>query len=142
MKAVWTLSVGAMVAALGLAVPASAQMSLADMLGGGGPEGKELEALIEAAQEHPLGSEENPVRVYMPYGQRAYLSRLRCEDGEAPEYSRIGSFAVGPFGRIVDGYEVVCEGSEPAKTTIVLDMYHEGYEETEAVPGYTIAEPG
>lgn len=104
----------------------------------GGPEGAELEAMIEKAQEHPLGSQQNPVRADMPVGQRAYLNRLRCSDGNAPAYRRVGNFGVGVFGRIIDGYEVVCEGAEPEESMIFLDMYHPGHEETEAVSGFTI----
>lgn len=140
MKARIAITCPLVVAAIGMAMPLSAQMTLADILGGDGKQGTLLETLIEAAREYPLGSEENPVRADMPKGQRAYLNRLRCENGKAPSYSRVGSLGVGPFGRIVDGYEVICKGSAPAKTTIVMDMYHKGYAETEAVPGFTIEE--
>jgi len=127
-------------AALGLlaSVPATAQGSLMDLFGGDAPKGKELEALVDEAQKHPLGSEENPVRADMPRGQRAYLNRLRCDDGKSPSYGRVGSMGVGIYGQIVDGYEVICEGSEPAKTMVIMDMYHPGHVEKEPVPGFTI----
>ena len=40
-------------------------------------------ALVAAAEAHPLGSLENPVRVGGPDGERAYLARLRCTNGSA-----------------------------------------------------------
>lgn len=86
----------------------------------------------------PLGAKTNPVRCESPRGERAYLSRLRCPDGERPTFARIGSFGPGPYGNIIDGYMVKCEGREEA--TVFMDMYHEGYVEKEAVPGFTIVE--
>ena len=53
--------------------------------------GSALDRRIAAAERHPLGSRENPVRAQMPAGQRAYLQRLRCSDGRAPTFGRIGS---------------------------------------------------
>jgi len=86
-----------------------------------------------------LGTETNPVRCDDPKGERQYLSRLRCPDGKRPEFSRIGSFGVGPYGNILDGYRVKCEGRD--EVTVFMDMYHEGYVEKEAVPGFTIIDP-
>lgn len=97
-------------------------------------------ALTEAAK-HPLGTEKNPVRADMPEGQRAYLSRLRCEDGNAPTYRRVGNLGAGVFGSIVDSYDVRCPGSEPAQTYIVMDMYFSGYVETHPVAGFKIGSP-
>jgi hypothetical protein len=85
-----------------------------------------------------LGSQTNPVRCDDPKGERQYLSRLRCPDGKRPEFSRIGSFGVGPYGNILDGYRVKCAEREDA--TVYMDMYHEGYVEKEAVPGFTIVD--
>jgi hypothetical protein len=100
-------------------------------------EGKEKD---ESAQKisGPLGTKTNPVRCEDPKGERQYLSRLRCSNGKRPKYSRIGSFGVGPYGNILDGYEVKCEGGD--EVTIFMDMYHEGYVEKEAVPGFTIVD--
>ncbi len=86
----------------------------------------------------PLGSETNPVRCEGPRGERAYLSRLRCSDGKRPAYSRIGSFGVGPYGNILDGYRVKCEDAEEVR--VFMDMYHDGHAEREAVPGFTITD--
>jgi len=85
-----------------------------------------------------LGTKTNPVRCDDPKGERQYLNRLRCSNGKRPEYSRIGSFGVGPYGNILDGYRVKCESVDEA--TIFMDMYHEEYIEKEAVPGFTIVD--
>ena len=109
------------------------------MAGQSAMEGAELDKALEEASRYPLGSKQNPVRASRPEGQRAYLSRLRCADLSRPEYRRAGNVGLGPFGNIVDAYVVTCEGSEPAEQTIYMDMYHAGYEESEAVEGYGIA---
>ncbi|MGP1352690.1 MAG: hypothetical protein ACTS1Z_05150 [Parasphingopyxis sp.] len=102
------------------------------------PSGAALDRLIADASAHPLGSRDNPVRADRPQGQRAYLDRLRCENGLAPQHSRAGNFGPGPFGTIIDGYEVECAGSAPENMMIFMDMYHSGYRETGAVPGFAI----
>ena len=84
-----------------------------------------------------LGSKTNPVRCKGPQGERAYLNRLRCTDEKAPEYHRIGSFEAGPYGNILDGYNVKCEDKDPV--TIFMDMYH-NHIEKEPVPGFTIVD--
>ncbi|WP_086608036.1 hypothetical protein [Erythrobacter donghaensis] len=136
----------AMLAAAMLAMPVATlapaavhAQDFSELFGGPkAPSGKKLEKLIAKAQKHPLGSQENPVRADMPGGQRAYLSRLRCADGNRPTFDRVGSFGVGVYGRIIDGYEVLCDGSSPEKSLIFMDMYHRGHRETAAVPGFTI----
>lgn len=129
--------IAAAVLAGGAALPAAAQ-DATDIFGNKIVGGKELEKLIEAAQAHPLGAKENPVRADMPGGQRAYLNRLRCADGKRPAYFRIGSFGRGVYDRIIDGYEVTCDGSTPEKSMIFMDMYHPGHKEPAAVEGFTI----
>lgn len=128
--------------ALGLASVSAAPVQAQDfmeLLGGPkAPSGKKLKKLIEKAQAHPLGSQENPVRAEMPQGQRSYLARLRCADGTVPQFERVGNFGVGVYGRIIDGYEVLCEASTPEKSMIFMDMYHPGHREAAAVPGFTI----
>lgn len=138
----WKLVLPLAFAALAVSAGASAQ-GLDDLTSGGpdAPTGKKLEKLVKKAQKHPLGSKENPVRAEMPEGQRAYLGRLRCADGNAPAFGRVGNFGFGVFGRIIDGYRVVCQGSEPVETTIFMDMYHPGHIETVAVPGFAIVPP-
>lgn len=98
--------------------------------------GADLQRRITEAERHPLGSNNNPVRAHMPQGQRAYLDRLRCSNGRAPSYTRTGNVGVGVFGNIVDLYAVTCAGGE-AKA-VYMDMYHQGYVERRAVPGFTI----
>ncbi|MGZ8421236.1 MAG: hypothetical protein ACXWU3_17385, partial [Allosphingosinicella sp.] len=86
----------------------------------------------------PLGSKQNPVRVEMPAGEQAYLARLRCGDGRAPQFERMGSFGAGVYGNILDGYIVDCGAAPPGKVEIFMDMYHRGHVETQPVPGFTI----
>jgi hypothetical protein len=84
----------------------------------------------------PLGSRTNPVRAFMPEGQHEYLSRLRCADRKRPKFSRTGSYGPGPWGSIIDGYEVSCK--DGFSVLIFMDMYHPDYRETQAVEGFTI----
>lgn len=123
--------------AAAIAAPLAAQDTV-DIFGTKVVAGKKLDKLIEKAQAHPLGSEKNPVRADMPGGQRAYLNRLRCADGKRPTYARVGSFGVGVYERIIDGYEVTCQNSTPATTMIYMDMYHPGHKEPAAVAGFSI----
>jgi len=85
-----------------------------------------------------LGSETNPVLADMPPGQRAYLGRLRCSDGQGPLFSRIGSMGIRHSSHVVDGYGVTCASGQPPQTTIYMDMYHPGHVEARPVPGFTI----
>jgi hypothetical protein len=125
-----------------LAMPAAGAAQDVDIFGIPRPSGVMLEALIAEAQAYPLGAQENPVRAEMPQGQRAYLDRLRCANGKRPAYQRVGNFGIGVYGRIIDGYRVVCKSSEPAERMIFMDMYHPGHAEAAAVPGgFTISAP-
>ena len=99
--------------------------------------GAKLEAAVAAASAHPLGSEQNPVRANMPQGQRAYLERLRCSDGNAPAFQRGGSVGSGPYGSIMDVYALECLSGQPAKASVYMDMYHDHVEDR-PVPGFTI----
>jgi hypothetical protein len=132
-----------LIALMIVSVPATAiaaqDVDLSDIFGGGALEGEELEKAIADAAKHPLGSENNPVRVNMPQGQRAYLSRLRCENGKKPKFERGGSVGGGPFGSIVDVYAVDCGKAAPGKVSVYLDMYHPQHREDAAVPGFTIS---
>ena len=66
-----------------------------------------------AINARPLGSNGNPVRAHRPAGQRAYLSRLVCADGNPPaSFQRRGSFGPGPYSSIIDGYDVDCAGTK------------------------------
>jgi TPR repeat protein len=44
----------------------------------------------------PLGAQSNPVRADGPPGERRYLMRLRCPEGDAPAFERLGSVGEGP----------------------------------------------
>jgi hypothetical protein len=97
---------------------------------------EELRALIVAADAHPLGTVENPVRVGGPDGERAYLGHLRCPDGAAPRIGARREAGVGAFGSVVAAYEVACAA---AAGRVVFDMYHEEHAETRAPAGFTYA---
>ncbi len=121
------------------AQPTVDEDALARMLAGESQvQGAELERRLAAAAAHPLGSRENPVRAAMPPGQRAYLQRLRCADGQAPSFSRLGNFGPGVYDNIIDGYELTCAGGTPARTVVFMDMYHRSHVEDRPVPGFTI----
>ncbi len=100
---------------------------------------KQLKKAIEKADKSPLGSTDNPVRVHMPQGQRAYLSKLRCSDGNAPKFHREGSTGMSPFGNIMDVYRVVCQNAQPEITSIYFDMYHPKHKEKRPVDGFTMS---
>lgn len=137
----WKTIIAACAIASITALPASALAfdPFSDMLAGRSVmKGKKLKRAIEEASAHPLGSEKNPVRAHMPGGQRAYLNRLRCADGNTPTYIREGNFGIGVYQNIVDGYRMTCEGSEPASSLIYMDMYHAGHIENAAVPGFAL----
>jgi hypothetical protein len=124
----------------GQSAKSSDSIALEAMLSGqSATQGKELDKLIAEADKHPLGSDKNPVRVSGPAGQRAFLNSLRCEDGKVPAYFRVGNFGMGVFGNIVDGYEVTCANSAPAKSMVVMDMYHSGRTESRTITGFTKA---
>lgn len=98
----------------------------------------------EASLENiPLGSKENPVRVQGPMGQRAYLSRLVCENNEpVSAYRRSGGAGIGPFGNIIDLYEVICDTNKGAVShSVYLDMYHDEYQETRPAAGFIALKP-
>lgn len=121
---------------------ASAPSDEFDLFSGGRAKGTDLQARIASAARSPLGSKENPVRVNMPQGERAYLARLRCGDGAVPVYQRAGSFGPGAFGSIIDGYDVICAGGAPKPGLIFMDMYHPDHDETAAPPGFTLVPAG
>lgn len=100
-------------------------------------QGAQLEKAIEKAGKYPLGSFKNPVRASAPEGQRAYLQRLRCATGDAPQFERIGNFGPGIYDNIIDGYKVICPGDD-TKYEVIMDMYHDGYVENRPVDGFTI----
>ncbi len=104
------------------------------------PDQDDLAEAIAAANAHPLGSRENPVRVGGPDGQRAYLARLRCSDGNVPRVGEGVEMGVGAFGSIVDGYRLDCGAAQPGQVTLLMDKYHEENREDRAPPGFIITE--
>ena len=103
--------------------------------------GSALNRRIAQAARHPLGSRDNPVRAHMPPGQHAYLRRLRCSDGRAPEFERMGNYGMGVYGNIIDGYRVDCGAAAPGRVEVFMDMYHRGYVESRPIPGFAIVPP-
>lgn len=95
------------------------------------------------ADKFPLGSQENPVRVGGPEGQRNYLSRLVCDNNEqVSAYDRLGSSDIGPFGGVMDIYEVICDTDKGVvKHEVFLDMYHHTYTETRPAAGFIALKP-
>jgi len=57
-----------------------------------------------------------------PSAERAYLSTLRDEAGKPVTFERLGSFAAGPDGNVLDGYQI--QTSTGRKVTLYIDMYH------------------
>ena len=104
--------------------------------------GEKLDRRLRQASGQPLGSQKNPIRAEMPAGERAYLARLRCSNGEPPRFERMGSFGDGPYGNILDGYSVNCGAAAPGQVEVFIDMYHRGHIEQQAVPGFTILPSG
>jgi len=96
---------------------------------------EEMRQQVEAADAHPLGTVENPVRVGGPEGEHAYLGRLRCADGSAPQIGTRRDAGVGAFGSVVGAYELACG---PQVSRIVFDIYHEENVETRAPAGFTL----
>lgn len=124
---------------LGACATSSAEPDLERALAGESQvRGGALARRVEAAARHPLGSQENPVRAEMPPGQQAYLRRLRCSNGRAPQFMRIGNYGIGVYGNIIDGYRVSCGDAAPGTVVVYMDMYHRGFVEERAVPGFTI----
>jgi hypothetical protein len=96
-----------------------------------------LEQRIEAAGDHPLGSELNPVRVFGTNGQRAYLRQLRCEDGSRPDVLERIRNGAGVYGTVVHVYALQCADAQPV--LMWMDMHHYRDRETEAAAGFQLA---
>ena len=97
---------------------------------------EEMSRMIAAADQHPLGTLENPIRVAGPEGERAYLARLRCADGNPARIGARREAGVGPYGSVVGGYDVTCAG---IAGRLIFDMYEEEHQETRAPQGFTLA---
>lgn len=99
----------------------------------------DLAAAIAAAQAYPLGTIRNPVRVGGPEGERAYIARLRCSNGEAPRVGARTAAGAGAFGSVVASYSLDCGAAAPGRFSLIMDMYHEEHDETAAPAGFTLA---
>lgn len=96
-----------------------------------------IEPNYEEISKHPLGTTGyNPIRVNGPKGQREYLSKLICPDGKpVREFSRAGSVGIGPYGFMLDLYNIKCTD----KTySIYMDMYHPNNVESRPADGFTV----
>lgn len=100
--------------------------------------GEQKQPDMSEVEKHPLGSEKNPVRVSMPVGERDYLARLICENGErVSAFSRNGSGNFSPYGSIMDIYTVICDTTRGAvHHTVFMDMYHANYVEKRPAHGF------
>lgn len=70
-------------------------------------------------------SKSNPIPVELPWGENAYLSRLRCPCGEPFSFQRIGSCGAGPDGHIIDLFVLICR-KRKHRYRLYFDMYHPG----------------
>ena len=93
--------------------------------------GKQIKPNMREVEKHPLGTEKNPVRVSMPEGERDYLTRLVCANGEqVSAFARMGSGDLSPYGSVMDIYTVICDTDQGAvEHTVFMDMYHANYVE-------------
>ncbi len=95
---------------------------------------------LEPDTPEALGSMAQPIRADDTAGQRAYLQRLRTPTGQRPSFQRVGTFARGPYGNFLDGYELT-DPTTGHRMVIYMDLYHPGYVESRAVPGFAIDPP-
>ncbi len=112
-----------------------------DILASSGPH-SDLAAAAEHADKPPagaLGSRENPIKARGPRGEREFLVRLRCADGKAPAFERLGSSAAqSGDDHILDSYVIRCPAGRPT-FVVLMDMYHD-YRETAPLPPFVVLE--
>lgn len=106
------------------------------------PSHRDVARAVERASNEPLGSSRNPVRVSGAGGEHAYIARLRCGDGSRPRVGDRHNDGVGAFGTIVDVWPLDCGAAAPGRFELVLDMYHDNYEETRAPAGFSLTPAG
>lgn len=141
MRLLALLSVAALAAAPAAAQkPGARTASPQQVLGEMAPLDPEAEAeqIAAAAAAHPLGSQENPVRVGGPQGARAYISRLRCADGSRPQVGPRSTGGVGAYGTLTERYSLDCGAAAPGRVALAFDFYHEEHVETRPAPGFAI----
>lgn len=105
---------------------------------GAGSSDAEIAAVAAAAAAHPLGTIENPVRVGGPDGERAYIARLRCDDGTIPQVGAKSQAGVGAYGTVVNAHPLDCGANPPGQMRLVTDIYHEGHVEERAPAGFSL----
>jgi len=91
---------------------------------------------IAAANTHPLGTLQNPIRVGGPDGARRYISQLRCADGSEPRALREAPGSIGAFGTLTTTITLACGSA--AGVPLAFDFYQEEYRETRPAPGFQI----
>jgi hypothetical protein len=72
----------------------------------------------------PVGSQQNPIKVYGVEMERFYCKFLRTPGGEEIVYERVGSVGKGPYGNILDVYKVKTKDGKK-QWDVHIDMYHE-----------------
>jgi hypothetical protein len=105
---------------------------------GSGVSDEEIARQAAAAAAHPLGTLLNPVRVGGPEGERVYIARLRCADGQAPRVGARGAGGVGAYGTITNSTALDCGAAAPGRFDLVTDIYHEEHRERSAPSGFTL----
>jgi len=141
MRIVPLLAAAALLAAPAAAQKLGARTSTPDQLLGQEAAGDPLaesDRIAAAAAAHPLGSEQNPVRVGGPEGARAYIARLRCADGSRPVVGARGTGGVGAYGTLTERYPLDCGGAAPGRTIVAFDFYHQEHVEKQAAAGFAI----
>jgi len=88
---------------------------------GSGNSDEEMAAAIAAANAHPLGTLDNPIRAEGPEGSYAYLARLRCADGSPIALGTKTTGAVDVFGSVTEVHPVSCGKGAP--TNLFFDIY-------------------
>ena len=96
-----------------------------------------LAAAIAAADHHPLGTLDNPIRAAGPDGAKAYLARLRCADGSVPKLGAIAPGAADSYGTLTDLHPATCGAAPPIN--LFVDVYHEEHAETRPPAGFMLA---
>lgn len=111
-----------------------------DILASSGPYSELVAAAEHAETPQPgaLGSRENPIKARGPRGEREFLVRLRCPDGRAPAFERLGSTAPGEDGDLLDSYVVRCPSGSPT-FLLLMDMYH-NHRETGPLTPFVVLE--
>lgn len=104
---------------------------------GDGSSDETMARAIAAANAHPLGTLQNPIRVGGPDGARRYVAQLRCADGSTPSVTREIPGSAGAFGTLTTTVTLACRSG--ANASFAFDFYQEEYSETRPAPGFQLA---